>query len=369
MTADYNQLSELGNYLQAIGLLKTELKAIKDKRKFIDIKDKIANYTKYHKSVSTLNYGEAFFPVVIESNLTASVLTIKITESQQKDDVQDERWEKVKDIVFRFLDNYVEKNIKNIVVLDWEEKKYEASIKQLPLTDEPIKLENITHNSLELAMAIALISFIIKKRVGDQYAFTGKLEENLTISSVESIKEKTDILKKERPKVNCFFVPVHVKKNNSIERTAGNLAKVVWSVFPEFDKHLCKVLNETSFKSKVTLKTYFTDITSPRRKRVKVVKFKHPQEMKEVYAKKIYDFIRRNFEEYRHKDGVIISGLKINYALPMLVSLQNVANHIPNFIAGHYGNDQAFVLRTKNSGVADFNEGECIVYKPNKKYD
>ena len=366
-----DSLKDEGNYNQAIAAYHKTLLNNLSLREKADVNQKIVAAKGFYISVANISVGEVFFPVINEANSRGIVLTGKVSldEDNKLSDELTGRWQKIKKITANFLDKYLFENIKTVMVLDWGIEQYNYSIKTFP--NSKIDLDELVGGeSVELAMFISLVSFIINKNIGNTFAFTGKVNDNFSVGSVTRIQEKNNVIIAERPMVKKFIVPFGSKTNTKFQVGLNTLEKVVKIVFPNFNKILIKKQDDIGNR-RITLNTYKT--TAMDKKKHWVVKFTH-QDLQNSEASKIHDFLKNNAEHYIKADGVIIDGLLITYAIPMLVSLREVTNHISDFIAVRYlrsiknGFAEAFVIRTKNIGGSRF-VGEHFEYKINPEYE
>jgi len=357
-----------GNYRQAISLYTKLLNECDDQRVKADIKQKIESSNRYLTTVSNISVGEVFFAVMNQANGRGVVLTgiagrlinSNLSEEQKK------YWERIKKITIAFLDKYLKEKVKKILVLDWNLDGYQFSVKPIPNSTIVLN-ELVTGKSIELAMFVSLISVIINENVGNKFAFSGQIHDNYSLEWVDGISPKTDAIIAERPLVNSFLIPPETQTGNSIQKEINSLSEVVDLAVPDFTKILIDKQKELGSK-RITLNSYQT--TSKDGKIHRVMKFAQPDGLLPQEAIKIYEFISDNSSEYIKAGGVIIDGLGITYALPMLVSLKNVTNHIPDFLACRYlrgsspdGYAQAFVIKTNNAGNSTRATAEHFEYK------
>lgn len=350
-------LKNEGNYIQSIAEFKKILTKSSDIREKANINQKIDTAQSYYNSSINVSIGEAFFPVVNLASNRGIVLTGKVSRSEETNLSEDlkERWEKIKKITVNFLDKYLDKNIKTVMVLDWGLDKYNFSVKPIP--NSTIKInELVDGGSVELAMFISLVSIIINQNIGNSFAFTGEVDEDFSVCDIKGIKEKTEALKFERPLIKkLIFQPVN-KKKTSIQKEL-RLAEVVKIIFPAFDKFL-KELKEIYLERRLlTFNSLFVKVG---KENIEYADFKFGDRdnIKEDEGEKVYSFLYNNCEKYKNSNnGLIISGLTISYSAPM-------------FVIPLYNRARFLAIRYMTPSNKKDNEGAAyiVLSNDNKKY-
>lgn len=353
-------LMEEGNYKRAISEYQKLLSLKSHFREKADINQKINTANSFYESAVNISIGEVFFPVVNRASSRGLVLTGKVSIDEKSDLSQDlqKKWTRIKKITADFLDEYLVKEIKTVMVLDWQMDRYEFSVK--PIHNSKIKIkELLTGGSLELAMFISLLSIILNEKVENSYAFSGEVNENYTIGQVDGIKEKTDAIKSERTGVNNFIVPHQTGTTNKIHKVVDTLADAVSIIFPTLNKILRQ---ENSKLGKRRLTLIMTNVKIAN----KVIDyadfdFGNRDNIDEKEGEKIYRFLQNNIDRCKnHKNGLIISGLTISYSAPMFVV--PLYNQTPKFLAIRY--TAASSLKPNEGAAYVIHSNDKRKYKP-----
>lgn len=362
------KLFDLGNY-KSSGKLYDELnKNSKNNEDCIYFKNNSDICKENYEKVLRLSYGEAFFPVIGQADRCNSVLTLRITNNPASEKLFD--IEKVKVAVIKFLDEYLFQEIKTIMVLDWKVDDLMAEIKNIPNMNDYFRsyTDSIEGRSLELAAAVAIISKLLDLKISSEFVFTGAVEaegNNIELVHVDNIKEKLDCIKEERPGIKYFIAPGSSKISDKIIITNNTLKEVVSRVFKNFKIEVEKSLLEKKEIEMITLK--INKSKNEHKKDVLVFNFQHPS-IQENDIKKISEFLCNIGEFIKgRKEGIIIDGLRFSCLSPMLLSMQNVANHISNFVAVRFTQDgnfaKAAVVRTNNKNTSTFKVGDTFSYE------
>lgn len=358
----------LGNYLSAEKQFRELLNNSEDFEDKIYFRNKIADCKEFGETAVNLAAGEAFFPVFDQTGNNSSVLTIRITKSPSGTKTFD--IENIRSAVIKFLDDYLFKEIRTIMVLDWKTEDLKAEIKEIPNINNDFRefTESIEGRSYELAAAIALISKILDVKISADYVFSGGIKadgENVKLLPVERIKEKLDCIKTERPDLKKFIVPMSVKMSDKIISRKDKLSEVVSEVFENFNTDL---ENSLSKLNKFTL--VINESETEDNQKVLIFNFNHgtlrngnriPEYFKNIHKLLI-----------GREEGMIIDGFKPAFLSPMLISMQEVANHISNFIAVRHGDvtgdfATATVVRTNNTNTSTYKVGDTFRYKLSQK--
>ena len=177
-----------------------------------------------NKSFSIDNIGVAEFPVVGEDSIRAIIVT-----SGKENNKLDERINNKKELLkaINYVQNVIQKNlrddinekIQDITVLNWG---LTFDIRKHLLTDT--KLEpavdsfRIEGKSLHFAAVSACISKLFNLGINPNFIFTGAFNELGESIGIDSLIIKTELIKKERPKIETIFIPP-VNKFNEEEKT------------------------------------------------------------------------------------------------------------------------------------------------------
>lgn len=328
------RLMQIGNFRSAGNLYKELCENSVSAEDKIYYENKRLNALEMAEQSDNLNIGEAFFPVVDQAENIGSVYKINIEESgkhsMNKSLINNFKY--VEKLVVKFLDELLLNEIKTIHVFDW-------GLQSLSFSIEPASKEfdeQIVGESLQLAFALALVSYIIKQPIPNTFAFSGKLIDNteISIGSVKGIAIKTEAIITDKPKIKSFLIPfsnTDIKKG--IVVGTNTLKETVLKVFP----NLVSCLKELQYKSLGNRKIHLKIIN-----RIKTIDsecsyaYFHHTNLALDDSLKVYDFLSNISQLISDKssNGIIISGLRITYAVPMLISL--IANHIKNYVAIRY---------------------------------
>lgn len=349
-----DSLKDEGNYIQANKLYQQILLSGIDLREKADLNYKIKAVKNYYKSVSNISVGEVFFPVINGASLRGIVLTgkVSLTTNNKLSSEQSERWEKVKALTFDFLDKYLYDKIKTVMILDWGQNDYKFFINQIP--NSTLNLDElVSGSSIELAMFISLISFVLNKNIGNKFAFTGQVLDDFSIGYVVDTAKKDQVITIERPMVKKFIIPPKTKTKGIIQQETNTLEELVKKIFPDIDKILIENQKELG-KRRLTLKKL--KIRNDKKGSIDYADFEFGDQnnIEEDEGENVYSFLQNNIFSFKNcSNGLIISGLRINYSAPMLTI--PLYNHTPRFLALRY---------TRASNLAT-NEGAAYIVLSN----
>lgn len=354
-----------GNYNQAIKVYKELISLNNGLREKANLNFKIETAINYYNSITNISIGEAFFPVVNKANSNGIVLTGKVSLSQESNLSEEinERWKKIKVITANFLDKYLFEKIKTVMVLDWEIDKYLFIIKQIPNSSLDIN-KVVSGGSIELTMFISLISFILNQKIGNNFAFSGEVNSDFSVSYVDGIIEKTKVIDIERPMVKKFFIPPNTNSNWAFQEEVDSLEKIVTEVFPEFNKILKDKQNELG-KRRLILK--MSKVNNDKYNSIDYADFNFGDRnnIEEEEGEKVYSFLHNNIDKFKGcHNGLIISGLTISYSAPMLVA--PLYNHTPKFLAIRY--TQVKNLKSNEGAAYIILSNDENEYKPGEMF-
>ena len=331
------ELERLGNYQSAIKIYADLQEKTKnyDDRYYYSQKIKAANFK--HSNVSKLYSGQAFFPVFVQKNNSGAIFTIKFVRNIQNScgiivGNLTKNWEEIKPLLVKFLNNYLEKNLKNYLVFDWNLDEYFPCIEKFPDQQNNEELyEMIEGNSLQLALIFAFLSYFLNITLSN-YVFTGTLTEDgdtVKINSVNEIQAKLDITKIERPKA---LLICNSNIGDSELRSFDNLETFITKMLPNFNKLLTDSIEKSTEKkiSYIYVKT-IKNVQSVDGKTSTLLRFNHTN----MYGgMKLLNFFRQNLELFSPAaEGVIIDGLKPAFAVGLLAGMEEIKNTISGFIA------------------------------------
>ncbi len=231
-----NRNFQIGNFNKVKKELEARLSvkslSIKDKLHLTKQIDLVNNY--YQKLIPQ-NPGETYFPVIDNENGNDRVFTLRVVKRKNELDTEIDfykSWEYVKNLIAGFLDRKLNASDILASVLDWKFEEIGIEIVK-PYDDFNPEVSEISGNSMQLAMGVAFVSFLLNEKIPSNYAFSGSLSENsggLSIEEVESIERKGKIISEEKSEVTEFIT---FNKFNDFEKLIieifGNdyLAKII----------------------------------------------------------------------------------------------------------------------------------------------
>ena len=354
-----NHYFNTGNFNGAILLYEEVLNG--SEPEFVDrirIKKKIAKAKNFLNIISSNETGEAFFPAVNTGLNIGAVFTIHISEEKKElfNNVINNGWKNVINLMTTFLDDEIIKSDNLLTVFDWKFNRFYPSIKKLLNLNESLE-EDITGESFQLAMAVALVSQILNIKVDDKFAFSGTLQKQgnkIVIGEVESIDKKTEVLKRERKNVSRF---IHSSVNN-------NLDDILKEVFG--DEYLTDIIeNYVKAKTdyiqlveKISVRIYSQE---HKENTALLLQFKH-YNIPTIGLKKLNAFFERILNKIELniiESGIILDGIFPNFATGMITPKFN--NKIKKYIALKYAQE------SPPDNLKDkFNNGAVIVYRSQK---
>ena len=338
-----------GNFKQAIRLYESFLAEGEiDLEAKVEANEKIKYAKKFYEEVIPQNSGEALFPVVDKHNekfdsVYKLVITNKLKEEFRARDFELSE-KNVFKILQQFLDNKIEKSDKPIAVFDWGFEKFSAKIKE-PFPN--FEFTNLVGDSMQLAMAIALVSMMINEKVPLEFAFSGNLSlngNNVVIGKVNDLDRKAKAIAREREEVKEFIT--HEKYSS--------LDDVLQLIFGEdyLDKIIEKYVKTNA--SYISIKFRNTQgIIEGSNAKVDIevwefndVEFKTSQE-----RKKFNSLLEKIFTGDKKKDkGIIIDGLRANFTVGIFVA--NATNKFSNFLA---------VRNTQIGGINGYERASIVI--------
>lgn len=332
---EIKELEKYWNFQTIIAKLEEEKEKSSDPEDIYAINDKLVLYRHYYNQLQNLNFGEAYFPVINAMNLNLSGLRIiKVSNSGGK--VQyglASSWNNVKKFVANFLNDYLYKEIKNIMFFNWGFDDYSVEIKDL--NDKIEKIDETKGDSLELAMAVALISLVMQHRVKPIYAFTGRViyENNIhMIGNVNHIQQKSNILQREYYFLKNLIVPIKTD-NDNFQIEFGKFDDLIKFLFPDFKNIILKLLAEENFDNFGKRKVYanLEKIKTLEGIECNLLKINQTNILFDDWEK--YAKFLSNLERKIWKDRlpVIVDGKIISFVVPILTAKS--INHVVDFIA------------------------------------
>ena len=329
------KLMASGRYNGAIKIFEELLKNANEKDDRAHFMGEINACKRYSQLFRGLSPGEVFVPVFDQDLQIGYIIVLKVIK--EKDKTIDEYislWEKVKKTVAKLLEN----KLTTTGILDWGLDNYSIIFKSLPQNNNDYtNLTNkIKGSSVELGMAVAMISFLLNEKV-TEFAFSGGLQkrnDEIYIHPVEYIAEKKKAVSEELSGIKFISA-----ENGEV--IFDDLLKRIWNNYVNLIEAKANFLGE----KRITVKKCYPDSEEPEI----ILKFEHGG-LGDNDAVKIFEFFKKIVLLAKtEKEGVILDGLKAAYLAPMFCAMQEVANHLSNFIAVRTGhNTRAVVIRTNN---------------------
>lgn len=290
-----------------------------------------------NKNISELNYGQAFFPVFVQKFNSGAIFKIQFVQNIQYSNGVivgnlTKNWEEIKPLLIKFLNNYLEKNLKNYLVFDWNPDKYFPCIIKIPNQNNNEELYDLIEgNSLQLALAFAFLSNLLNI-IFSKFVFTGTLSEDgdtIKINSVNEIQAKLDITKIERP---AAWLICNSDINDTDLSNFDNFETLITKILPNFNKLLTNSIEKSTDKNfrYVYVKT-LKNVQSVDGQASTLLRFNHTN----IYGgRMLLKFFRQNLELFSPAaEGVIIDGLKPAFAVGLLAGMEEIKNTISGFIA------------------------------------
>lgn len=163
--------------------------------------------------------GEAEFPSIskdyssIQAVLIAqSTNNIEIDKRLNYDDNNNISESEIKLFnLIRNIQNKIQTSLKDTTILNWgialklRNRLYSGKLLNEISEKSAIRIKGV---SFHLAAAAALVSFIFKKPINPDFIFTGTINtETGETERINDITEKIDLIKRERPNTEKFFIP------------------------------------------------------------------------------------------------------------------------------------------------------------------
>jgi len=180
-------------YDKAIDIINKELEVeIDDYNYENELKRRKAEFLYERRIFQEIGYGEAFLPVVNTENKRSILIKVKIIKKEvSSKEKYLQSWEIVKKLVFDYLHDMVAKEELDfyLIGLNLQNIYFKFSVNNN---------KEIEGKSFELALAIALLSYIINLKPNCKCALTGKIATNsnnkFMLEAVDYIEEKIQIL-------------------------------------------------------------------------------------------------------------------------------------------------------------------------------
>lgn len=293
--------------------------------------------------------GVAEFPVVVEDNQLNSIRAIKVSTCENNNEIDNKIVNK-KELygILEFIQNEIQKRIhdeefpyiKDVTILNWG---LSFSIRDHAL--EGTKLEpadinyTITGNSYHFASVVACISKIFSLPVTNNYIFTGQFDHEGSAVRVNNIVEKSELIFRERPKIEKIFIPS--KSNFSIDEQrifdndkrfiqVNDIWELIQKVFDKDINDLCalnstkrhnlgyaRIMAEHIGEKELEFKKEF-DFQKEKRNCV-ILHFQRPQN--DYKAFQIFPLEKIYFEYGQNPDFIVLEGAVPNHYTGNIMSI------------------------------------------------
>ncbi|MBZ0181557.1 MAG: hypothetical protein K8F60_03810 [Melioribacteraceae bacterium] len=322
-------LIEIGAIKKALNLCETELKS-----ENLDSED-VIHFESIMKSIQNLNLHNSFIGKTYFPFLNYKIDEIGIAEVEVFEDQNQAKKNKYVEIAEDFLNAHFVKRFPELIVVDWKSDKITFRIKS-KFADKEFKENEINGDSFQLAVIIAIISYMIKAEIDTKNVFTGTVDRNsFRIGNVSHLDRKINFIQEEDFGYRLF----HSDKSKSV-KTYVSLAQVFDELFSDltldyiislknilifyFDKNIIDVKGENgeihklaSFKNNFGKEKFVVD---------------------EKVIKNFYSLFNRFSDDLSGvEQGLIIDGLTVQFMIGLLIPM--ISSHPGNFIAIKYSAD------------------------------
>lgn len=365
-----NKNFQIGNFNKAKKEFESRLSnnnlSIKDT---LHITKQIESAKNYYEKLIPQNPGETYFPVIDNENSDDRVFTLRVVKSKNGLDTEIDfykSWEYVKNLIAGFLHRKLNASDILSAVLDWKFERIGIEIVK-PYNDFNLAVSEISGNSMQLAMGVAFVSFLLNEKIPQNYAFSGSLSENsggLSIEEVESIERKQKIISEEKPEVTEFItfnnfndfekLIIEIFGNDYLEKIIENLKNnIPVSGIPvvsiEIIRNTRVYLSSQGNETNATIYR-FNDINFPSNKLTVLNEF----------FEKLGRLTSDNI--------IILDNLRPNFATGMI--MPKFINKISGFVALNYppleskvvGFEKSAIVIYKSRANKDVRVGEIIYY-------
>jgi len=319
-----------GNFKQAIKLYESFLAEDEvDLESKIEAVDNVKFAKRFHEEIIPQNVGEALFPVIDKHNEKYDSVYKLVITNKPEDEFSGREFTRAKKNVFealqQFFNNKIERSDKPIVVFDWGFEKFSAKIKE-PFPN--FEFTNLVGDSMELAMAVALVSMMINEKIPLEYAFSGSLSLNgddIVIGKVNYLDRKAKAIEREREEVKEF---VTYEKYNSLD----NVLRMIFG-----EDYLDKIIEKYVKTKAKYISINFRETEgviegSDAKVDVEVWEFNDVEFKTSSERKRLNSLLEKMFNNRGSiKKGIIIDGLRANFTVGIFVA--NAKNKFSNFLA------------------------------------
>lgn len=335
-------LIEIGSIKKALNLCEKELKS-----ENLD-SENVIHFESIMKSIKNLTpqnslLGKTYFPF-----LNYKIDEIGIAEVEVFEDKNQAEKNKYVQIAEDFLNSHFIKRFPELIVVDWKSDKIAFRIKS-KFANKEFKENEINGDSFQLAVIIAIISYMIKAEIDTKNVFTGTVDENsFRIGNVSHLDRKISFIQDEDFGYKLF----HSDKSKSVA-TYVSLAQVFDELFPNLTSdYIIKLMNIWVFYFDNNIE----DVEGVNGETHKLASFKNTFGkgkfvIDEKLIKNFYSLFNRHCDKLSGvEQGLIIDGLTIQFMIGLLIPM--ISSHPGNFIAIKYSADSISLENGKKKSAA-----------------
>lgn len=336
--------------------------------------------------------GLTFFPVLLNGNnsVYAAIVGIQCYEKDSSTDGSDNN--SLKSLFTPFississlLDKLLKIKDERRIVFDWNLSKLEFKYTVPEYNSKPKNynevLSSMIGRSHILALLLSAISYRLNFSISPEYVFSGGVNQNdlaIEAQDEEYLIQKREIVCSEIPEgkliANCIENPYDYPFLCSFIKYQGLemlLRKFLNDININIDK-IEKLPNTKYDITKCLYKETQLDNNWNEAVLIKFIDWTHDYN----FNSKFIEFLKSNKSDFNQNKVVIVSGLKVSYLGPLLVSSNELLNHTKKALAlhhGHYNHDTQenpedcedcytaiVILRNRTSALQ---RGNLIIYK------
>jgi len=360
MTEHLSQLIQEGKFNSAIKLCEEKINNsnLEDRVHFSAEKNLIE---KYYKDFISNSIGETYLPLVDTKSRTGRILKIKstlINDNHNDVFVKDEWKVNAINIVQEFMNNYIKKEIPELLILEWDFSEVVCGVKKYPYLKNNYDIQG---SSYILPLVLSLISLLIEEKLSEDICFTGDIEKinnKYFLKKVDGIDIKQKIINEELPFIKDFIYP----EISNVELT--EIIKKIFSIT------LDKILKSPFVKRYILLEK---NSAQSKYGSHKIISIKINGSISKDDFIKLPEYLYTNINYFKDEgNGVIIDGRAPISVYSMITSFPEIINSLPNFLAVNYTSTQnvkddlsktAIVIRTSQAGTSQLKPGQILNYK------
>lgn len=152
---------------------------------------------------------------------------------------------------FNYISKLIQENLESSYFFSEVKNKFE--LKLLTPLNDPVDSVKVSGHSIELPLAIAILSALLQKEIDISIACSGNINEDLKVTYVDGLEEKIKAAIIEYPEIKKFVLPDDCKKlqlENKFQNVeiiyVKNLQEGVEVFFPDFKQ----IINSQKFHGK-----------------------------------------------------------------------------------------------------------------------